>query len=110
MIGISCCSCVWNRTFAGFIGEEASLETSQDSSAHAAAKCSLPVSDAVNTSHAAADDCHGKNCNNSSDDHTVSTKCMVQRKGNSIGLDGVVNHAVSNGNEDGKDSCPEFVA
>ena len=148
MIGISCCSCVWNRTFAGFIGEEASLETSQDSSAHAAAKCSLPVkcisendvenmrhirdvvnhdakrnndvkachegnhpfSDAGNTSHAAADDSHGKNCNNSSDDHTVSTKCMVQRKGNSIGLDGVVNHAVSNGNEDGKDSCPEFVA
>ena len=69
-----------------------------------------PFSDAGNTSHAAADDSHGKNCNNSSDDHTVSTKCMVQRKGNSIGLDGVVNHAVSNGNEDGKDSCPEFVA
>ena len=35
---------------------------------------------------------------------------MVQRQGDGIGLYGVINHTVGDGNQDGKYSCPDTVA
>ena len=66
-----------------------------------------PLRDAGDTAHAAADDGHGEDGDNAADEHAVKSQRGGKCERDGIRLDGVVNHAIGDRNQDSKNRGPQ---
>ena len=66
-----------------------------------------PFRDAGDTAHAAADDSHSENSDDTADEHAVKSQRGGKCECDGIRLDGVVDHAIGDRDQNGKNRCPQ---